>query len=73
MLGILPCAIFSREKETLLVYESAITRNYRFQNAVCFDSSSQTPATVLGYLIFISVLLSVFLIIPFKLHSILIR
>ena len=70
--GILPCVTFSREKEALLVYESAVPKNYRFQNAVCFDSGSQTPAAILGYLLF-SVLLSVYLPIPFKLNNILMR
>lgn len=72
MLGVLPCVIFSRVKEALLVDESAVSRNYRFQNAVCFDFK-QTPATVLGYLTFICGLFSMLLIIPFKLHNILMR
>lgn len=51
MFRILPSVIFIRVKEALLMYESAVARNYRFQNAPCFDSSSQTPAAVLGYLL----------------------
>lgn len=49
-LGILPGVIFGGVEEAVLVQGSAVPGNYSSQNAACFDSSRQTPATVLGHL-----------------------